>query len=143
MWRTGEDVNENYFFRIVQPGDPQAANVQSNQGSPDDGQGVRPGDDRARYHECKYSWCSAEGSVVGSAFWLLREVKAPTPEQREAIERLAVNRDGKLLLQYLQQCQEQTVTQMVSDEDAHRVRAYQGELRALRYLLTLVTEPLK
>lgn len=70
-------------------------------------------------------------------------MKAPTTEQREAIERLAVSRDGKLLLQYLQDCQEETLTHMVSDEDAHRVRVYQGELRMLRYLIGVSVKPLK
>lgn len=68
---------------------------------------------------------------------LRKALKTPVQEQREAIERLAFSRDGKVFLEYLLSALDQSTTQMVQNDDVSNVRMYQGECRTLRYLLSL------
>jgi hypothetical protein len=65
-------------------------------------------------------------------------VKNATAEQREAINRLTFIKDGKVLVAYIEDCLAETVVRMVKDDDASRVRLYQGECRALRVLSELL-----
>lgn len=65
-------------------------------------------------------------------------LKAPTTEQREIISRLMFNRDGAALLAYLRDALAENSTRLDVDDDAHRVRMYQGVSRALRDMIALL-----
>lgn len=66
-------------------------------------------------------------------------MKAPNAEQREALARLRFDTsNGKRLLEYLDEWLAESTTGMALDNDAYRVRLWQGEVRALRYLLELL-----
>lgn len=66
-------------------------------------------------------------------------MKAPNKDQREALGRLQFSRDGKVLVTFLEESVAEVTNRMISDEDLHRVRAWQGECRALRELINLLT----
>lgn len=72
-------------------------------------------------------------------------MKPPTLAQQESIARLGGHRDGKVLLEYLQEWLAQSTTQVVQCEEIAKVHKYQGEVMVLRYLIERfnVSEPLK
>jgi hypothetical protein len=66
-------------------------------------------------------------------------MKAPSPEQREAMARLQFTRDGKALYDFLVSALDEASQRIVGDDDPHRVRVFQGECRTLRDLIKLLS----
>lgn len=66
-------------------------------------------------------------------------MKVPNTEQRDALSKLQFSRDGKVLTNYLQLWLEESTARVIADDDPHRVRMWQGECRALRELIVLLT----
>ena len=62
-----------------------------------------------------------------------------TPEQKEAIGRLQYTRDGKMLVECLQTTIVDLSNRIAMDDDMHRVRMFQGNVRTLRELIGLLT----
>lgn len=65
-------------------------------------------------------------------------MKTASVEQREAIARINFTKDGKMLYDYLTEALQEANRRIISDDDGHRVRLFQGECRALRDLITLL-----
>ncbi len=66
-------------------------------------------------------------------------MKAATQEQREALARLPFSRDGKLIMQYIEDAIVDVHARMDASDDLHRVRKFQGESHALHELKKLLT----
>jgi hypothetical protein len=59
----------------------------------------------------------------------------PTATQLEAIQRVAGRPEGEAILEYLKACMDDIQGRLIYEEDAQRVRAFQGESRVLNALL--------
>lgn len=63
-------------------------------------------------------------------------MKAPTIEQREALARIKFSKDGKMIVEFFIEALQEANDRIVRDDDANRVRLFQGECRALRELIS-------